>query len=667
MIDVCLVSMPYAAIERPSIALGLLKASLQVNGIEAKAIYPNLWFAEEIGLAKYQALSLSRPELLMGEWTFSSVAFPNFQRDSNEYLRDIAYDHPAMRQTLLWVRDRAATFIDRVARAVLELNPRIVSCSSTFQQHCASLALLQRIRELKPAITTIMGGANCEGQMGVTINQAFHWVDFICSGEGDEVFARLCQQILTQGREIAPQQLPYGVIAPCHRQNPTIQEEAPRAFVSNLDCITIPNYDDYFQTLQNSKIAAYIESGIPVETSRGCWWGQRQHCTFCGLNGAGMTYRSKSPERVVKEFTSLSDRYGVQKFFVVDNILDLKHIDTVLPIFANLKRPYSIFYETKANLKKEQVQQLAKAGVRFIQPGIENMHDLALKLLNKGNIALMNAQLLKWAREFGIIVDWNFLIGIPGESGEWYAEMVEWLPLIVHLQPPSAAYPIRYDRFSPYHEHPADYGLQLLPHKSYSYVYPFSTEAIARLAYYFEDSSQRRNGGRSSDWRETGLIPEHQLLQNCISSWGELFWSQQPPKLVIIEDDGQRLRIVDTRPCALESEMCVEGLAYSIYLACDRVLTETELLHALKVNAGLDLSWDEVHPVVEELRARKILLQLNNRLLSLAIQEPIQSLLDQQEYPGGHVDVRGYVRDSRKQLDSQQKVQNSLNLFKIKV
>ncbi|MBD2131920.1 cobalamin B12-binding domain-containing protein [Sphaerospermopsis sp. FACHB-1094] len=92
--------------------------------------------------------------------------------------------------------------IDRVARAVLELNPRIVSCSSTFQQNCASLALLRRIRELNPAIATIMGGANCEGEMGLTLHQAFDWVDFICSGEGDELFSALCQQILTHGREL---------------------------------------------------------------------------------------------------------------------------------------------------------------------------------------------------------------------------------------------------------------------------------------------------------------------------------------------------------------------------------------------------------------------------------------------------------------------------------
>lgn len=72
---------------------------------------------------------------------------------------------------------------------------------------------------------------------------------------------------------------------------------------------------------------------------------------------------------------------------------------------------------------------------------------------------------------------------------------------------------------------------------------------------------------------------------------------------------------MDTRPCAVANEMFVEGLAYEIYLACDRVLTEPELLRILKVKTGIDLSWHEVKLIVAELRSRQILLQINNRLL----------------------------------------------------
>jgi magnesium-protoporphyrin IX monomethyl ester (oxidative) cyclase len=106
-------------------------------------------------------------------------------------------------------------------------------------------------------------------------------------------------------------ELPYGVIASADRDKELVAALAPRASVQDLDQIAIPDYNDYFQTLESCpKIAPYITRGMFVETSRGCWWGQKQHCTFCGLNGAGMTYRSKSPERVVREFSGYLNGTG---------------------------------------------------------------------------------------------------------------------------------------------------------------------------------------------------------------------------------------------------------------------------------------------------------------------------------------------------------------------
>jgi magnesium-protoporphyrin IX monomethyl ester (oxidative) cyclase len=650
MTDVCLVLMPYAGIERPSLALGLLKACLKQNGIEAAVLYPNLWWAEEIGIYKYKVISDGLSWNFVGEWTFSGAAFPDFQPDHSEYFSIIAHDNKSLRQKLWKIRQQAASFIEQVAKSVLELQPRIVSCSSTFHQHCASLALLRRIRELAPDVITVIGGANCEGAMGLATHQAFPWLDFVCSGEGDELFAKLCRKLLDFGCDLESTDLPYGVIGPSHRRSSFVASHAPRASVKDLDRIPIPDYDDYFQTFHSSKIVPYITPALPIETSRGCWWGQKQHCTFCGLNGEGMTYRSKSPNRVVQEFSWLSQRYGLRKFFVVDNILDLRHINSVLPRFAALAEPYTIFYETKANLNRQQVQQLADAGVRWIQPGIESMHDSILKLMKKGNTTLMNVQLLKWAQEFGIQVAWNFLVGLPGESRQWYAEKLEWLPLIVHLQPPEGVRQIRYDRFSPYHERAADYGLTLVPHKAYSYIYPLSPERMYNLAYYFEDSSNLTDEKRpeANGHRQQGMIPEHQLLQELVTKWHKLFKSEQPPVLRTIDDNGERLKIFDSRPCATDKELILEGLAYQVYVICDQAMTHQELMNALRKNYGLDVSWDEIQPVVDQLRERKILLELNSRLLSLAVREPIAPLLEVAEQPGGYVDIQHYLQDTRK-------------------
>ena len=654
MVDVCLVLMPYAAIERPSIALGLLKASLQEVGIESTVLYANIGFAEEIGLYSYSTISEEfPPSLLMGEWTFSPAAFPDFKTNETEFLHLVTLDSDnpeEIQQALQRIRRHTPSFIERVAQYILRLQPKIVACSSTFEQHCASLALLRELRQQQPDIITFMGGANCESSMGQVTQQAFPWVDFVISGEGDEVVPRLCQQLLAQGRDIPETELPYGVMRR-KTTNAAIfsAQEAPRASITDLDMVVVPDYRDYFDTLRKSLIASYIDPGLPIETSRGCWWGQKQHCTFCGLNGQGMTYRSKSPERAIAEFAFLSQQYDVHKFQVVDNILDLRHINTVLPIFGRLEKPYTIFYETKANLNYAQMKQLAEAGIYFIQPGIESLHDSSLKLLKKGNTALMNVQLLKWARELGIRVSWNFLVNMPGESDAWYLETVKWLPWIFHLYPPSNASKIRYDRFSPYHEQCQDYGLDLRPSRAYTYVYPLSAELLSDFAYYFETTADGEAGPLSPLYGgEAFHKPGHQALATAIKQWQTLFWSQSPPLLSQV-DEGEQLTIRDTRPCRQAEEWHLQGLAYWVYQCCDRAVTRTELLRALQKH-NLVVAWDEVQPIIEELQAQRILLSLNDRFLSLAVKTPTTPLKTASEAPAGHINLRRYQQAIKQDL-----------------
>ena len=49
-------------------------------------------------------------------------------------------------------------------------------------------------------------------------------------------------------------------------------------------------------------LAFRVRPQIPLETSRGCWWGMKHHCIFCGLNGKQMAFQDKSPDRVAQWF-----------------------------------------------------------------------------------------------------------------------------------------------------------------------------------------------------------------------------------------------------------------------------------------------------------------------------------------------------------------------------
>ncbi len=623
--DVTLVCMPFAEVQRPSIALGLLQAALADTTIRSEVIYGNFPFAETIGLASYQAMQSTPTDHLLGEWCFAGCLFPDVPGRDEEYLnlvlevrcRGFPPDLEQRKDLMRWVRAQSAAYVDRLAEAIVARGPRIVGCSSVFQQHCASLALLKRIRELRPETVLLMGGANCEGEMGVETLRAFPWVDCVVSGEADAMFADLCRVLLEHGRAVDPAALPYGAISQAHLGNvfPVVSPnggQPPRPVIRNLDALPTPNYDHYFETLRASTLSNLIEPGLLAESSRGCWWGEKSHCTFCGLNGAGMVHRSKSAERVLAELSEISGRYGIRSIQFVDNILDMSYFKTVLPKLAAAGERYSLFYEIKANLKREQVRLLADAGVRWIQPGIESLDDNVLSLIGKGNSTLMNVQLLKWSSEFGIHAAWNMLSGIPGESDNWYAEMAKWLPAIFHLQPPSGVIRVRYDRFSPYHMRPQDFGLTLEPSRAYAYVYPLSRESLMRLAYSFEDSRQQGHIHRGLQDQ-----PGQQDLQEVVQQWNQVWHASRP--VLQVYNERERLHFVDTRPCARQRSWITGELEAEIYRLCDSAQTPAALSKQLSARRGTEVSMPEVEPAIETLCRAKVLLRLNGKLLGVGV------------------------------------------------
>ncbi|WNG29037.1 RiPP maturation radical SAM protein 1 [Cystobacter fuscus] len=648
--DVCLLSMPFPVLHQPSMALGLLKSALSEAGIQATALYPCLWFAEEIGLDTYVAICDSKQEFLVGEWIFAEAAFPDFHPDREAYLERVlsapvtqgllkksrfgSDPHGA----LLAARAVATGFIEKVAVRVLEHRPALVGCTSTFTQHCASLAVLRKIRELEPNVVTLLGGANCEGEMGIATKRCSPWVDFVVSGEADLLLPELCQKILEQGRDIPAKKLPYGVIGGEHLRMPAVTP-APRASIQRMDKTSTPDFDDYFAALHASPLMPFISPGLALETSRGCWWGKKHHCTFCGLNGGNMDFRSKSPDRVISELAHLSERYGIRKFNVVDNIMDLAYIQQVAPRIVS-ESPYTLFFETKANLKRGQLQQLAAAGIRRLQPGVESLHDEILKLVDKGTTALQNIQLLKWAREIGIFITWNFLWDVPGEKDEWYGEMAEWLPWVSHLQPPGVDR-IQFHRFSPYHQRPGSFGLELEPYPLYSYVYPGSGEELRGLAYYFHDP--RRKPAREELEARPHLKQALKAVARWNMLWGQAGFDKAGDKpLLRMTDEGDRIHLKDTRPCATAETHVLEGLARDVYRACEGITSMRGLLDALEKEGVLGLSPGDVQPILDDLLNRRLLLSQNGRNLALALREVSRIPDSQEEFPGGFTDVDGW-------------------------
>ena len=645
-VDVCLVNMPMGDVKRPSLGLSLLQAILTKGGIVCVVEYANLRFLDMAGANRLRLLGSTRAEDQLTEWLFAETAFPDFKIDDERFLERLIARNSLLRKQdaktvcsqLMELRAQIPEFVEGVALSLVERGPRIVGCSSTFQQNVAALALLKRLRELNPAIVTMMGGANCEGEMGLTLHQAFPWVDFVVSGEADLLIVPLCRRILDQGPDIPAQELSTAVFSPALRKGGYAglnkANPIPRAITQNLTDLPTPDFSDYFTALEKSRYRQFIIPGLPFETSRGCWWGAASHCTFCGLNGGGMGYRVKSAGRVVAELEELSTRYAIKRMEAVDNILDMAYFKTLLKVLENYN--YTLFFETKSNLNRDHVEQLYKAGVRWIQPGIESLDSRVLKLMHKGCAAWQNIQILKWCRQYGIRVAWTIITGFPGEEDEWYQAMATFIPQLTHLMPGGFTL-LRYDRFSLYHNDPAHYGLQLVPSELYAYVYPLAPEKLADLAYFFEPAGSWQQSRKLTD-ANAMLTPGRDSVRQAVEDWGNQ-WSKGQVALSSrrVEEetgDGLCVEINDTRRCAFLPRYRINGLSAEILEWCDSALTPRQLENQLPEPLTLDSA--AVSEAICELCDKKLMVVIDGRYLSLVLQEPFKPLFPP-VFPGGHL------------------------------
>jgi magnesium-protoporphyrin IX monomethyl ester (oxidative) cyclase len=634
MSEVILVSMPFGSLEWPAIGIGQLVAAAKHAGIDAKAKHPSMRFADKIGYVLYRLISdVIRPDSLLSEWFFSAAAFENFQND--EYL-NASLDTPQFQeewypifqkdknfffQKFSMVRQLAKPFIEETAREIVAERPKIVGCSVTYMQYSASLALLRAIKTLDPAIVTMLGGANCEAEMGCITQKSVQWIDFVASGEVDLIFPALCKNIFQHGIAIPAADIPYGIysrnkLAGMHSAaDGSVSAHAETAFVANMDEAPIPDFTDYFSDLAQTAIHSRISPILSVETSRGCWKGVKQPCSFCGQNGQRIRFRAKSSKRVLKELETLSNAYGIREFLVTDTVLNMSHFTTLFRELAEKQKPYNLFLETVSTLTEAQIELLADAGVVRVQPGIESLNDAQLCLLNKGNSAIRNIAFLKFSFENGIRATWNLLYDIPGDQESEYQETANMLPLLYHLEPPTIVAPIRFDRFSSYCNNPKQFDLQLSPMSAYQQVYPFTKDDLTYLAYYFENAAKD-----AFDHTDRPIIKQ---LKNIVSEWRILFYkvnSDKRPELVLETPEGTT--IFDSRPCAVASEWKLDPIENKIYKSCRSPITRHHLCEVLACKQHGKFNQEAVMEALQRLIDKKLLLHINNHYLALATYKP---------------------------------------------
>jgi len=608
---VALVCMPFYEANRPSIQLGLLHAIAESAGFAAQSFHLNLDLASHLTPRIYDELCRHRRHMT-GEWLFSVAAFGDQAPETEESFFSTFPDE------VIWA-ERLGLSTERLMRLRREELPAFVegcSCqvewsqfdvvgfTSTFQQNVASLALARRIKERFPHIKIIFGGANMEDEMGPEYVRSFPYLDFAVVGEGDVVFPKLLQALQegTDPEEIA------GVVA---RVNGEVRQRGQAAPIRDLDALPTPEYGDYYERARTLGLLENPEYSwaIPVESSRGCWWGAKRHCTFCGLNGLGMAFRSKTPDRFMREITDLAKRYRITFFQTTDNILDMGYLKSFFPRVDEARLDYEFFFETKANLTREQLAALRRGGVRWLQPGIESLSTHILTLMRKGTTMLQNVRLLKWCRYYGIRVSWNLIWGFPGETPDDYRGELDVLKRITHLQPPDGCGPIWLERFSPYFTNQEGFPVrERRPEASYAFVYPALVD-LDKAAYFF-------------DYTMDDTLPReaHRDTGEWVKEWRRR-WGSKSPDSLLYRRTADSLFIDDARENEKRGSYTFHGPIAFLYEYCsDTSRTPSQSFeHVERVLPKEPISESDVQSVLDHFCQLGLALEEDGRYLSLAL------------------------------------------------
>jgi ribosomal peptide maturation radical SAM protein 1 len=605
---ISVVAMPWAAPDTPSIQVGILTAIAEHAGLPVTAHSLHLeaagYFAGNgIDPAIYNEIVHHWWTVGLGEWIFAaSGPAAAGCADYLEYLRREKVPEPVVAAALR-MRELTGPFLSAAAEEILATGPAAVGFTTTFSQTVPALALARLLKSADSNLVIIFGGANCDAELGVALHRHYQEIDYVVQGEAERTFAILGQELLAGRR---PGNGP-GLLARVGSGG----TERPRPL--DMSDALPPVYDEYFTRLSRSPVRGQVAARprLVIETSRGCWWGERHHCTFCGLNGSVMAYRAKTPEQVMMEIESLARRHQRVEFDVVDNILDPSFFKSVLPELARQRKAghdYRFFYETKSNLAPAQVRQLRDAGVVRIQPGIESLSTPLLRRIDKGVTAWQNVRLLLFAARYDLIPTWNIIYGLPGETDEDYAAMADLVPSVSHLSPPGLAR-LQVHRFSPYHDEPAHHGLRLLgPSPYYRYLHAVPDDQLGDLAYAFEYE------------HADGHDPERAVapLREAIEAWGR-YWVPGNQYSLRYERGPGFVRIRDRRPLLPGRDILLGEIEAELYLAC--LAGATPRVAAERVSAGRDVSLDpgEVRSFLTEMSGARLMFREDDRFLSLAL------------------------------------------------
>lgn len=303
---------------------------------------------------------------------------------------------------------------------VCELRPKMLGISAYTENINIAIRLATSIKEVLPDIRIALGGAHVT--LSLKEFSASNAVDFAIMGEGESSILELMTAISTEEKLIRYDDID-GL---AFRRNNEVFVNNQRKFITALDVLPLPARDYYGLDMFKGN------RWVIVSTSRGCPNG----CIYCAAQTiSGKKYRVRDIENVYLEIVMLQKEIKEDilitiiddSFTVLKNRVS-KFLDLIEDYNANfLWECESIVRHMDENLLK----RMKKNNLISIQFGIESGNQQVLDRIRKGINLLYAEDIIRKARELGIITYASFIFGHYCDTEETAQDTIDFMKKLV--------------------------------------------------------------------------------------------------------------------------------------------------------------------------------------------------------------------------------------------
>ncbi|MFX1325448.1 MAG: B12-binding domain-containing radical SAM protein [Promethearchaeota archaeon] len=302
---------------------------------------------------------------------------------------------------------------EQVLRWIKKHDPEIIGISAMTVGFLSSIKIAKLVKEWNPNIIIVLGHYHPTFCADEILTKYSPLVDYCVRGENEYIFLNLVNFL-----EKDSSHNPVDILGVSYRFNGKIKHNPDCPINSKLD--NLPFIDRSFLKIQYHQNLAGIElmdsKFATTFFTRGCPYS----CTYCAVSKfSDRRYRSKSPDRMIEEFSYLASKGFTEVAFVDDNFsFNLKNVLQ----FCKLIRKENIDINWHVEMRVDRVsrnlfEQMASAGCKSICFGIESANQRVLNYYNKKITPTQSLNAIRLAKEANIdFVIGLFMLGAPYET-----------------------------------------------------------------------------------------------------------------------------------------------------------------------------------------------------------------------------------------------------------